>query len=135
TGNGALIMAGTSSYTGATTVAEGTLRAGAANAFSSASDVSVMTASELDLAGFSQSVGSLSNTGTVRLSGAPGTSLTVNGNYMGNGGLLMLNTVLGNDSSATDRLIVGGDTSGSTNLRVNNVGGGGAPTVEGIKVV
>jgi fibronectin-binding autotransporter adhesin len=32
-------------------------------------------------------------------------------------------------------LIVGGSTSGSSTLRVTNVGGAGAPTVEGIKVV
>src|SRR5690606_14953061 len=113
-GTGTLVMGGTSSYTGATTVAEGTLRAGAADAFSATSDMSVLTASELDLAGHSQSVASLANAGTVRLSGAPGTRLNVGGDYVGNDGLLVLNTVLGDDSSSTDRLVVAGDTSGNS---------------------
>jgi fibronectin-binding autotransporter adhesin len=46
-----------------------------------------------------------------------------------------VNTVLGNDSSATGRLVVKGDTSGSSTVRVTNVGGAGAPTVEGIKII
>ncbi|WP_291406243.1 autotransporter outer membrane beta-barrel domain-containing protein, partial [Devosia sp.] len=69
---------------------------------------------------------------------APGNSigtLTVNGNYVGNGGTLEIETVLGGDSSATDLLVVTGDTSGSTNVRVINFGGTGAQTTEGIKIV
>lgn len=134
-GAGALVLNGTSTYAGATTVAAGVLRAGAADAFSASSDYSVLSGGELDLAGSSQTVGSLSNAGAVRLSGAPGASLTVNGDYAGDRGLIAINTVLGDDGSATDRLVVSGDTSGSTNLRVANVGGAGAPTIEGIKIV
>lgn len=69
---------------------------------------------------------------------APGNSigtLTVAGNYVGNGGLLEIESVLGGDASPTDRLVVTGNTSGSTNVRVINVGGAGAQTVEGIKIV
>lgn len=69
---------------------------------------------------------------------APGNSigtLTIAGNYIGNGGTLEIETVLGDDGSATDRLIVSGDTSGSTDVRVINLGGTGAPTTEGIKIV
>ncbi|MFK4813092.1 autotransporter outer membrane beta-barrel domain-containing protein, partial [Devosia sp. ZW T5_3] len=69
---------------------------------------------------------------------APGNSigtLTVAGNYIGNGGMLEIETVLGDDSSSTDLLVVTGDTSGSTNVRVINVGGNGAQTNEGIKIV
>ncbi len=69
---------------------------------------------------------------------APGNSigtLTVAGNYLGNGGTLEIETVLGGDSSATDLLAVTGDTAGSTNVRVINVGGNGAQTNEGIKIV
>lgn len=62
-------------------------------------------------------------------------TLTVNGNYDGNGGTLMLNTVLGNDNSLTDKLIVQGNTSGTTNVAVNNVGGSGDKTVNGIEVI
>ncbi|UXN68967.1 autotransporter outer membrane beta-barrel domain-containing protein [Devosia neptuniae] len=69
---------------------------------------------------------------------APGNSigtLTVAGNYLGNGGTLEIETVLSDDSSATDLLAVTGDTAGSTNVRVINVGGNGAQTSEGIKIV
>ncbi|CAI1110713.1 autotransporter outer membrane beta-barrel domain-containing protein [Serratia quinivorans] len=63
-----------------------------------------------------------------------GRTLTAN-NWNGQDGTLVLNTVLGNDSSVTDKLLVNGNTSGNTFVKVNNVGGGGAQTVEGIRVV
>ncbi|MBZ9811080.1 autotransporter outer membrane beta-barrel domain-containing protein, partial [Mesorhizobium sp. ESP-6-2] len=66
--------------------------------------------------------------------GVPGT-LTIAGNYTGNGGTLEIETVLGDDSSATDRLVVTGDTAGTTTLKVANLGGSGAQTVEGIKII
>ena len=64
-----------------------------------------------------------------------GNTLTTTGNYVGAGGTIVVDTVLGGDTSATDVFKVGGSTSGSTDLRVNNLGGTGAPTVEGIKVI
>lgn len=69
-------------------------------------------------------VGSLTNTGVIRLAGGKtGNTLTVNGDYTG-GGTLIINTVLGDDTSATDKLIVTGNTSGDTGVVVNNVRGG-----------
>ncbi len=64
-----------------------------------------------------------------------GTTITVNGNYSGNGNTITMNTVLGGDSSATDRLVIKGNTSGTTNLVFTNIGGAGAQTVDGIEVV
>lgn len=75
-----------------------------------------------------------SNSGVI----APGNSigtLTVAGNYVGNGGTLEMETALGGDTSPTDRLMVTGATSGTTTVRVINQGGTGARTVEGIKLV
>ncbi|WP_411505476.1 autotransporter outer membrane beta-barrel domain-containing protein [Brucella anthropi] len=69
---------------------------------------------------------------------APGNSigtLTINGNLEGKGGLVEIETVLGDDNSQTDRLVVTGDTSGTANVRVINRDGEGAPTVEGIKII
>jgi len=69
---------------------------------------------------------------------APGNSigtLTVAGNYVGNGGRLEIETVLGDDNSDTDRLVVTGNTSGNTDVQVINVGGSGAQTSEGIKII
>lgn len=132
---GTQTLSGANTYGGATTVSGGTLAAGAVNAFSSVSAHSVLGGGTLDLGGFNQTLVSLDNAGLVRLGGAPGTTLTVTGNYVGNGGTLNLNAKFGGDASSTDRLVVNGDTSGTSALKVTNVGGGGAQTTEGIKVV
>jgi outer membrane autotransporter protein len=63
-----------------------------------------------------------------------GHTLTAN-NWHGQDGTLVMNTVLGDDDSVTDKLLVNGDTSGNTFMQINNVGGHGAKTVEGIEVV
>ena len=46
-----------------------------------------------------------------------------------------MNTALGDDSSATDKLVVTGDTAGTTRLYVNNFHGSGTTTVNGIEVI
>jgi outer membrane autotransporter protein len=133
--SGAQTLSGVNTYTGATTLSGGTLRAAAAGAFSAASAFIANSATTLDLNGFNQTMASLDNAGTLRFGGAPGTTLTVTGNYVGNGGTLLLNTALGGDGSVTDRLVVQGNTSGSSTLRIANVGGAGAQTVNGIEVI
>ncbi|WP_343315885.1 autotransporter outer membrane beta-barrel domain-containing protein [Brucella sp. BE17] len=80
------------------------------------------------------SVGSVHNHGVI----APGNSigtLTINGDYIGRGGFLEVEAVLGNDNSLTDRLVVTGNTSGETNVVVKNVGGTGMATTEGIRII
>ncbi|EDJ5400798.1 fibronectin-binding autotransporter adhesin ShdA [Salmonella enterica] len=67
-------------------------------------------------------------------SSTPGNTLYVDGDYIGNGGSLYLNTVLGDDDSATDKLVITGDASGSTDLYINGIGSG-AQTTNGIEVV
>ena len=71
-------------------------------------------------------------------SGATDT-LTIAGNYVGAGGRLALETVLGADNSPSDKLAISGagaTGSGSTSIAVTNLGGGGALTVvDGIQVV
>ena len=68
---------------------------------------------------------------------APGDSFTVRGNYIGNDGLLLIDTVLGDDASRSDRLVIdGGNASGTTGVTVLNAGGTGAVTaLNGILVV
>ncbi|WP_170991596.1 MULTISPECIES: autotransporter outer membrane beta-barrel domain-containing protein [Bradyrhizobium] len=131
---GTQILSGVNSYSGATTVSGGTLQAGAANAFSAASAAIATAGGTFDLNGFNQTMGALGNAGTVRFGAAPGTTLTVAGNYAGNGGTLLFNTVLGSDGSATDRLVAA-STSGTSTVRINNAGGGGAQTADGIKLI
>ncbi|WP_307866986.1 autotransporter outer membrane beta-barrel domain-containing protein [Variovorax sp. E3] len=136
-GTGTLTLSGANTYTGATSVAQGTLKAGAVNTFSAASAHSVAAGATLDLAGFNQAVASLANSGTVSLlSQAAGTTLTVNGNYVGNNGVLKLGTAL-NGAGPSDRLVInGGTASGKTSVQIANVGGLGALTSgNGIEVV
>ncbi|HHR8065079.1 TPA: autotransporter outer membrane beta-barrel domain-containing protein [Salmonella enterica subsp. enterica serovar Senftenberg] len=81
--------------------------------------------------------GDLVNMGTIASgssSSTPGNELYVDGDYTGNGGSLYLNTVLGDDDSATDKLVITGDASGTTDLYINGIGDG-AQTTNGIEVV
>ena len=68
-----------------------------------------------------------------------GTTLTVYGDYTGSetgtGGTIAMNTVLAGDKSATDKLVIKGNTSGNTLVTFTNVGGAGAQTVDGIEVI
>lgn len=129
-GDGTVVLASDSSgFAGSTSVEGGTL---AVNG-SLCGDVNVRSGGRL------QGTGTVCDTnnfagGTV----APGNSigtLTVAGDYAGSGGTLEIETRLGGDASPTDRLVVTGDTSGTSNVKVINVRGGGAQTVEGIKIV
>ncbi|SET28975.1 outer membrane autotransporter barrel domain-containing protein [Pseudomonas sp. NFR09] len=64
-------------------------------------------------------------------------SLTIRGNYTGNGGRLALQSALGGDGSPSDRLVIDtGVIGGSTAISVTNLGGAGAATLQdGIQVV
>ena len=82
--------------------------------------------------------GNLTNVGTVLIGqsgGSAGNTLHVSGDYVGNNGTLNLNTVLGDDNSATDRMVIGGSTSGNTNVSITNAGGSGASTLHGIELI
>ncbi|PSH14183.1 autotransporter outer membrane beta-barrel domain-containing protein, partial [Yersinia pseudotuberculosis] len=80
----------------------------------------------------------LSNTYTGGNGAATDDRLTVTGTYLGEnngsgeGAWLALDTVLGDDDSATDRLVINGDATGTTSVRVNNAGGLGDKTLNGI---
>jgi outer membrane autotransporter protein len=122
------LTADSSVFEGATTVEAGTL------------SVNGRLGGSMDvLGGRLQGIGTVGSTthfagGTI----APGNSigtLTIEGDYVGDGGTLEIETELGGDDSPTDRLVVTGNTSGSTRVKVINVGGTGALTAEGIKIV
>ncbi|EKJ95066.1 outer membrane autotransporter [Bradyrhizobium lupini HPC(L)] len=127
-GSGLTRLTGDSSgFAGTTSVGAGTLSVNG----SLCGDMNVLSGGRL------QGIGTVCDTDNAGII-APGNSigtLTVAGNYIGNGGTLEIETVLGGDTSATDRLVVTGDTSGSTNVKVINAGGSGAQTTEGIKIV
>jgi fibronectin-binding autotransporter adhesin len=127
-GTGTTIMtADNSAFAGSTTIKAGTL---SVNGILGGT-VNVQSGGRLQGTG---QVGTTTSDGTI----APGNSigtLTIGGNYTGNGGTLEIESVLGGDASPTDRLVVTGDTAGTTSVRVTNLGGTGAQTVEGIKIV
>ena len=82
----------------------------------------------------------LNNAGVIDMSsGNSRTSdrLTVTGNYVGNGGQLWLQSVVGGDDSPSDKLVVNNGTlSGGTLITVSNLGGPGALTQQnGIQLV
>ena len=82
----------------------------------------------------------LNNAGTIDMtsrSNSATDTLTVYSNYVGNNGQLWLQTVLGDENSATDKLIVSdGTISGHTQMTVSNLGGlGGLTQNSGIEVV
>jgi outer membrane autotransporter protein len=122
-----LTLGDSATQTGTLTIdGTSTLLAGDSNnsilAFSAGSLVNVANGGRIDLSNGSNSVND---------------TLTIGGNYDGQGGSLHVNTVLGTDGSPSDRLIISsGDASGSTSVQVTNVGGGGAITSgNGILVV
>nr|WP_255627121.1 autotransporter outer membrane beta-barrel domain-containing protein [Phyllobacterium sp. KW56] len=133
-GDGNLLLTGSNTHSGNTTVSAGTLRAGTANVLSSASAYTVRNGATLDLDGHDQTIAALDNAGLVRFA-ALGATLNVAGSYTGSGGTFALDTALRTDASATDLLRVGGSTAGASTLKVSNAGGNGGRTVEGIKIV
>jgi outer membrane autotransporter protein len=102
---------------------------------------SLLTASQGSIRPFTAGqMATLENAGTIDLgAGNSRTSdtLTVQGNYVGNGGQLRLQTLLSADGSPSDKLIVNAGTlSGSTAITVTNLGGAGALTArDGIELV
>lgn len=83
---------------------------------------------------------SLSNAGAIDLTnggGGASDTFTVRGQYAGNGGRIVLDTVLGGDGSNSDRLILAdAPATGTTGIEIRNFGGPGAlTTADGILVV
>ena len=135
-GTGTLTLTGPNSFTGDTLVNAGSLVLGGGAAIHDAGVITVAYGAVLELRE-SETIGQLVNRGRVTLSGATpvaGTVLTVAGDYSANSEL-ELDVVLGGDGSASDRLVVMGATSGTTNVIIRNQGGTGASTRAGIMLV
>lgn len=138
-GTGTLTLGERATYEGETRIEAGTLAAAGTDMLSAASAHRIETDGALLLNGFDQTIAALENGGALYFGGtAPGTLLTVTGAYVGNGGTIYFKTQLGDDSSPTDRMLVQGDAAGDyapTTIRVTNVGGLGAQTAAGIKLI
>ena len=80
-GAGTLVLAGVSSYSGPTNIQAGTLQAsGVNNILSAASAFTISSGAALDLGGTTQTIGSLSGSGTVTNSGSRLATLAAGGN-------------------------------------------------------
>ncbi|MFA9438774.1 autotransporter outer membrane beta-barrel domain-containing protein, partial [Uliginosibacterium sp. sgz301328] len=92
-------------------------------------DVAINAGSTLQHAQGGTITGAVTNAGTIAWDWSDaGHKLTIDGDYTGNNGLLVMNTQLGADDSPTDTLAITGAVSGSTRVAVNNAGGLGAMT-------
>ncbi|WP_448956558.1 autotransporter outer membrane beta-barrel domain-containing protein [Labrys neptuniae] len=81
-------------------------------------------------------VGTFTNGGTLTMGdGHAGDTTTIDGNYVGVAGRVVLDAKLGGDASPIDKLVIKGNATGSTTLAINNVGGLGAETNNGILTV
>jgi len=100
-------------------------------------DVSIDATSTLSHSQGGSITGNVTSAGLIDWQSAtPGQTLTINGNYTGvSGSRLLLQTVLGDDSSLTDKLVVTGDSAGTTSVSVRNAGGSGAQTLNGIELI
>lgn len=79
-------------------------------------------------------VGSTLNGGTI----SPGSSigvLRIAGDYHGDGGTLLMESVLGGDDSPADKLFISGSATGDTRVQVVNLGGEGGFTENGIPLI
>jgi filamentous hemagglutinin family protein len=76
TTSGTVTLSGANTYTGATNINAGTLALGASNIIANASAVTVAAGATFDLAGYSETIGSLAGAGTVTKTGAGATTLT-----------------------------------------------------------
>lgn len=136
TGSGSLTVGNNAAWTGQTDIDAGTLILGNAGAPVMLASSQVNITENGTLSGYGGVAGNVTNSGTLDLrADAPGNVLTVGGNYTGNNGTLLMNTVLGDDSSATDKLVIKGDASGQTRVAVTNAGGTGAQTLNGIELI
>lgn len=84
----------------------------------------------------SSDVANLSNSGLINfINPIAGDVLVVHGDYVGNNGHIVFNTQLGDDNSLTDKMVIEGSTSGITQVSINNAGGLGAKTLNGIELI
>lgn len=102
------------------------------------SGLSVLAGGRVNLAtGNTTITGRVSNAGIIssQANAASGDALTIAGDFVGAGGTIAIDAALGGDGSSTDVVTVTGAASGTGTLSVNNIGGMGAQTTNGIDVV
>jgi len=94
------------------------------------SEVTIASPGTLDILASTNSAGDYTLTNALKGDGLMRVQLS-----SGNNGLMTFNATLGGDNSPTDKMNVKGDTQGNTRVRVDNIGGVGAQTVNGIELI
>lgn len=131
TGAGTMTLSGANSFTGTLAINQGGITHGAANTIADSVTVTVAAAATLNLAGYSDTIGSLSGAGAVHLGGG---TLTVGGNnattsvtgvLSGTGGSLV-KTGSGTMTLAGTNTYSGATTVGAGTLAIANSGALGA---------
>jgi len=165
-GSGSTVLNAANTYTGLTTVTAGALAVGDAAHINASVAGNAQVASGATLGGYGTVGGAVNNAGTIAVAdalpafaGSAKSRFTINGTltnaglvqlggagigntlkvggYVGQNGTLALNTQLAGDNAPSDRLVIdGGRASGSSTLKITNVGGLGQETPgNGILVV
>ncbi|WP_025138568.1 autotransporter outer membrane beta-barrel domain-containing protein [Achromobacter sp. DH1f] len=130
-GAGTVTVAAGAALIGDGTVSGDVVNAGSLGVFNALDNRRSATPGTLTLAN------GLTNSGTLYAAGGVvGNTVRVVGNYVGQGGSIVMAVFKGGDTSAADKLVVdGGSASGDTGLVIRHGGGSGAMTTEGIRLV
>lgn len=135
-GSGTTVLNGLNSWSGYTLVENGTLLAGGISRLSANSPHIVSQNATLDTGGYSQTVAGLVNQGTVNLRGGDvGSTLTVNGDYVGMDGTIKIAAQQHSPGVADKLVINGGTATGTTRLDIDVSQLGEPTTGDGIMVV
>ena len=132
-GSGTTALTAANTYTGGTTISVGTLQVDG----SLVGPVKIADGATLSGIGSVESVTALAGGFVAPGNGTtPFGTLVLTGDYSGTG-TVIINTALGDETSATSRLVIEGSTpEGSSPVLVNNVGGNGAQTAgDGIGII
>jgi fibronectin-binding autotransporter adhesin len=135
-GSGTTVLNGLNTWSGYTLVENGTLLAGGIGRLSAKSSHIVSQNATLDTGGYSQTVANLVNQGTINLRGGNiGSTLTVNGDYVGMDGTIKIAAQQHSPGVADKLVINGGTATGTTRLDIDVSQLGEPTTGDGIMVV
>ncbi|APD12601.1 autotransporter family protein [Pandoraea sputorum] len=144
-GAGTITLNGASAYAGATSIASGAtvLVGDAAHRNATLGSGMTSVASGATLGGYGGVLGSVTNAGTIAVGSAslgatPGVlgTFTIAGDYVGNNGTALFGATVSPDgSAASDKLVINGNASGTTLLKLTITGTGVPTSGAGIQLV
>lgn len=136
-GKGKLVITNDTEWRGRTEVEDGELVLGTSRAPIVKHSSSVVVSPRGTLSGFASLKGDLVHAGTLNIGSQESepSVFLVEGNYVGNGGLINFKGQLEGDSSLVDKLVIRGDSSGTSRVAVRNMGAKGGKTVKGIELI